>query len=648
MGSYGRHKQGGTVTTTPERPDEGRTEADATTPPAVPSSAAEQSALPSAHPQAATTEPLHPQAATTEPLAPGPLGVAPAAASAAPAQPFAPPSAPPVPAAPAQQFGPPTSVQPYPGAPHAGQPAAQPYAGQPYAGQPYPGAPYAGQPAGQPYPGAPYAGQPAGQPYPGAPYAGQQAGQPYAGQPAGQAYAGQPPALPATQPPVPGAPTATAEATAPRRRRWLPVLATLVIVALLAVAAVAVASHGLGRASLAGSTVQPGSIATLGSSDNEAVPVAGSTSSNPDWPAVVNAVQSSVVAIDVETSSGEALGSGVVADASGHVVTNNHVVDGEQKIQVTLDDGRVFDATVVGTDATTDLAVLQITDAPDDLVAAEFGDSSKVAVGESVMAVGNPLGLANTVTTGIVSAVDRPVSTATEDGDAVVTNAIQIDAAVNPGNSGGPLFNARGEVIGITSSIATLSSESGSIGLGFAIPSNLVQNVAGQIIDTGSAQHAFLGVGLDDGTATADGVTRRGALVKTVTEDSPASAAGIKVDDVIVAIDGNVVGGAESLTAFVRAMSSGDEVTLTIVRDGKALDITATLAARQETTATPNDSGSGNGNGSDEGSGNGSGDGLGNGSGNGSGNGLPGDMTPEQLWEWLQQQGGNGSGNGQG
>ena len=135
------------------------------------------------------------------------------------------------------------------------------------------------------------------------------------------------------------------------------------------------------------------------------------------------------------------------------------------------------------------------------------------------MAVGNPLGLANTVTTGIVSAVDRPVSTAGENSsEATVTNAIQIDAAVNPGNSGGPLFDAQGQVIGINSSIATLSSESGSIGLGFAIPVDLVKNIAAQLVEDGTAEHAFLGVGLSDGTATADGVTRRGAVVESVSD----------------------------------------------------------------------------------------------------------------------------------
>jgi putative serine protease PepD len=236
------------------------------------------------------------------------------------------------------------------------------------------------------------------------------------------------------------------------------------------------------------------------------------------------------------------------------------------------------------------------------------------------MAVGNPHGQANTVTTRLDSAREPPVST-TEDGssDTVVTNAIQIDAAVNPGNSGGPLFDAQGKVIGITSSIATTSSESGSIGLGFAIPVNLADMIAGQLIEDGTAEHAFLGVGLTDNTATADGVTRAGAQVQTVTSGSPAASAGIKEGDVIVAIDGKSVAGAESLTGYVRAYASGDKVTLTLVRDGTSLDVDVTLAVREETTSS--DSGSGSGD---------------------SGSTDPRNMTPDELWQWFQQQQGGG------
>lgn len=376
-----------------------------------------------------------------------------------------------------------------------------------------------------------------------------------------------------------------AESHPVRKRGWAPVVGAAVIAAVLASAGTA------GVVSLMDdNSPQPSSLSQVGQKPDESprnVPVADSTSQNPNWEAVTKAVSPSVVSLQVSTGQGQAEGSGVIFDADGHILTNNHVVAGAEQIQVTLSDGRIFEAKVVGTDPTTDLAVVQLQNPPDDLKPATLGDSDKVSVGESVLAVGNPLGLANSATTGIVSAVDRPVSASGEGGGAsVVTNAIQIDAAVNPGNSGGPLFNAQGEVIGITSSIATLSGgESGSIGLGFAIPVNLAKNIGQQLIDSGSAQHAFLGVSLTDATTTADGVTRRGAKVEQITSGSPAEKAGIKVDDVIVGIDGDAVGGAESLTGFVRERDADQPATITLVRDGKTVEIPVTLAA-QPTTST--------------------------------------------------------------
>ena len=362
-------------------------------------------------------------------------------------------------------------------------------------------------------------------------------------------------------------------------------------------------------------------------------------------------MQPSVIAIETTTSGGTALGSGVVIDDEGHIVTNNHVVVGAQggEVQVTLTDGRIFTAKVVGTDPTTDLAVVKLVDPPSDLEPAALGDSSQVRVGAAVMAVGNPLGLQNTVTTGIVSAVDRPVSTQSEDGSqATVTNAIQVDASVNPGNSGGPLFDAQGRVIGINSSIATTSQQSGSIGLGFAIPVNLVKTIAGQLVESGTARHAFLGVGLDDGTATVDGATRAGAVVKQVNEGSPAAKAGLQVGDVVVGIDGKAVGGAESLTAYVRSYASGSSVTLTVVRDGKASDVDVTLATREDTTAGGQQGGGQQG--GDEQGGQQGGDQQGDqqggpGFGGQDGSQLPDlqNMTPDELWQWLQE---NGVGQG--
>ncbi|MFJ4107583.1 S1C family serine protease [Oerskovia enterophila] len=438
---------------------------------------------------------------------------------------------------------------------------------------------------------------------------------------------------------MPPAPVATEAApAAPKKNRtWIPVVGAAAAAAVLASAGTA----GL-LSVLDGSGSAPSSLASVGENkENTTVPVASSTSENPDWQAVTSAVAPSVVSIQVTTASGGGEGSGVVIDTEGHVLTNNHVVEGAQgdTVQVTLSDGRLYEAKIVGLDPTTDLAVVKLVDPPSNLTPASFGDSDEVTVGESVLAVGNPLGLANTATTGIVSALDRPVAASGADGGStVVTNAIQIDAAINPGNSGGPLFNAQGEVIGITSSIATTSSQSGSIGLGFAIPVNLAKNISAQLIESGTAEHAFLGVSMTDATATADGVTRRGAEVKQVSEGSPAAEAGLEVGDVIVAIDDTAVSGAESLTGFVRERATGDVVKLTVVRDGKAIDVDVTLAAK------PTEESTGSGSGSDQGSSGQDGSGQLPGSGQVPGDGQDGsDQTsPNNVpnpFDWFNGQG---------
>ncbi|GAA4725123.1 hypothetical protein GCM10023216_14220 [Isoptericola chiayiensis] len=379
-----------------------------------------------------------------------------------------------------------------------------------------------------------------------------------------------------------------------QRTRWVP------LVAVAAGAAVVASTATAGLITVLDDGTTTSSLAEVGSSEqSDAAPVASSTSENPDWQAVTSAVAPSVVAIQVTSQAGGSEGSGVVIDEAGHVLTNNHVVSGaaNDTVQVTLSDGRLYEATIVGTDPTTDLAVVQLTDPPEDLQPAAFGDSDSVQVGDSVLAVGNPLGLANTATTGIVSALDRPVAASGEDGsDVVVTNAIQIDAAVNPGNSGGPLFDAQGRVIGITSSIATMSSgmnsSSGSIGLGFAIPVNLATNVSDQLIEDGTAEHAFLGVSLTDATAAADGVTRRGAEIVEVTSGSPAAEAGLQAGDVIVAVDEDSVNGAESLTAYVRERAAGESATITYVRDGQTGSVDVSFAVREETVSDSGSSGS--------------------------------------------------------
>ena len=283
-----------------------------------------------------------------------------------------------------------------------------------------------------------------------------------------------------------------------------------------------------------------------------------------------------------------------------------------------LADGRTYRATIVGTDPATDLAVLAVQQPPKDLVPATFADSSQVRVGDPVMAIGNPLGLSSTATTGVVSALNRPVTTAAEapqqrtrssrtaaagpaaadrsrtrssragqaqpQAEQVVTDAIQTDAAVNPGNSGGALVDSAGRVIGITSSIASLGAsgggQAGSIGLGFAIPANEAKDVAQQLIATGSVQHAYLGVTLADGTATVDGAQRAAAVVGTVTPGSPAAKAGLQAKDAVVAVDGRPLEGATSLVAQVRGQRPGTGIDLTVVRAGTPQTLHLTLAAK--------------------------------------------------------------------
>ena len=426
--------------------------------------------------------------------------------------------------------------------------------------------------------------------------------QPYQGQ---QTHLGSPytsvPTTPGGYAPA-GAPTgesfyaaskpAGTESGAKKRRGpgWFALVASVLVASLLgaggAVGAIKVLDARDGGASQR-STAAPTAIAT-----GSTTQTVNSTGQAPDWEAVSAAVSNAVVSIAVATDKGNALGSGVIFDKEGHIITNNHVVAGASQIQVTLADGRVYDAETTGTDPATDLAVIQLKDAPDNLTVAQLGDSDKLATGQDVMAIGNPLGLSSTVTTGIISALNRPVvNSQNEDGSgdsAVYTNAIQIDAAINPGNSGGPLFDEKGRVIGITSSIATMGRSgggeggSGSIGIGFAIPVKLADKVAKQLIKSGAATHAYLGVTLDTDGATADGEKRAGAKITSVESGSPADKAGLKTNDVVVAIDGKTTAQGSALTGYVRQYSANDKVKLTVIRNSKKQDIDVTLAERKD------------------------------------------------------------------
>ncbi len=361
-----------------------------------------------------------------------------------------------------------------------------------------------------------------------------------------------------------------------------------------AVALIAVLAAGAGG--LSGWAVNAGGDSDSASSSpsSTVTKVVQGSSSAPDWTATASAVSDSVVSISIRSSNGTAAGSGVVLDSKGNIVTNNHVVASASgsDIQVALGD-RTYTATVVGTDPSSDLAVIRLSSPPKSLKPISFGNSDKLSVGAPVMAIGNPLGLSGSVTTGIISALNRPVSTSSSDqqsssgDDVVVTNAIQTSAPINPGNSGGALINAGGQLIGINSSIASLSSgssssQSGSIGIGFAIPANLVKNITDQLISTGKAKHAFLGLTTQDATATVDGVQVNGAGVRSVESGAPADKAGVREGDVVIKVNSTTVTSGEGLVGLVRSRKVGEKVTLTLVRDGAEQKVSATLAAAQE------------------------------------------------------------------
>ena len=373
-----------------------------------------------------------------------------------------------------------------------------------------------------------------------------------------------------------------------------PKTACNVVVAVVAALVAAVLCLGVGYAAITNGWVHvptSSSMTSISSNQSGSGSAKAKSGEAVDWTAVAKEVSNSVVSIQTATSEGTAKGSGAIVSDKGYIVTNNHVISGAQQIQVTLANGTIYSAQVVGTDTTTDLAVIKLDNPPSDLKAVEFADSDDLAVGEAVMAIGNPLGYDDTATTGIVSALNRPVTVTDDNNNAIVTNAVQIDAAINPGNSGGPTFNAAGQVIGINSSIASTASSSssaGSIGIGFAIPSNLVKRVANEIIENGSVQHVALGITIKSSTVEADGVTRGCAQVQSVVDGGPASKAGVKAGDSIVAFNGKAVNNNYSLLGYVRASAMNDKVTLTIVRDGHTMDLEVTLNQEESSSSSSN------------------------------------------------------------
>jgi putative serine protease PepD len=301
---------------------------------------------------------------------------------------------------------------------------------------------------------------------------------------------------------------------------------------------------------------------------------------------IAASVQDSVVSITTE--SGE--GSGVILTADGYIVTNNHVVATAQGTTVTVifANGQKATATIVGTDPRTDLAVVK-TSGVSDLHAAKFGSSANMQVGDTVLAIGSPLGLEGSVTAGIISAKDRTIQSSSDEGQqespfgssqqqqsasTTMSGLLQTDAPINPGNSGGALVNTNGEVIGINSAIATQGQSSGNIGLGFAIPSDKAKQVADDLMAGRKVSHAALGVSVTD-------AENGGALVSTVTANSAASKAGLQQGDVITAVDGKAIQDSNDLVAAVQAGSVGQKMSIDYTRSGSKKQATATLTEAQ-------------------------------------------------------------------
>jgi S1-C subfamily serine protease len=293
------------------------------------------------------------------------------------------------------------------------------------------------------------------------------------------------------------------------------------------------------------------------------------------------------------STSGRALGSGFVVDKTGHVVTNYHVIEGADEIRVSFSNRDTVEAELVGTDPSTDLAVLRVDTSASALTALSLGDSDKVRVGDQVVAIGNPFGLARTATAGIVSALQRLI---TAPNRFTIDHVIQTDAPINHGNSGGPLLNARGQVIGVNTQIETGGISTGNVGIGFSVPSNTVKDVVAQILRTGRVDHAYLGI---SGHAITSEVAEtyklpveKGVIVATVTDGSGAHKAGLKAGetdvvvagetyvlggDIIVGIDGKSISSVEELRDAISEHAPGQKVRLTLFRDAKKTSVIVTL-----------------------------------------------------------------------
>ena len=352
---------------------------------------------------------------------------------------------------------------------------------------------------------------------------------------------------------------------------WPVVAATALVVGLIG---------GTVGGALVSSTVTGGyqGVPALGGSGAEPPPL---DPENGSVAGVAQALLPSTVQIVTQGGSGaagDATGSGFVADRQGHVITNNHVVAAvrdQGRIEVIDNDGRSHDATIVGRSPVYDIAVLDV-DGAEKLHPASLGSSRSMNVGDTVVAIGSPLGLSSTVTAGIISALDRPVTTGDEKESSFI-NAVQTDAAINPGNSGGPLVNLRGQVVGVNSAIATtggFAGSAGNIGVGFAIPMEQVKITASQILRTGEAKYPVIGAQVNTGTRG------DGAEIVDVPSGTPASRAGLEKGDVVVAVDGKPVGDGIGLIVAIRSHQPGETVKLTVRHDGGLETVDVTLDAK--------------------------------------------------------------------
>ena len=334
--------------------------------------------------------------------------------------------------------------------------------------------------------------------------------------------------------------------------------------------------------------------------EDTTLPEVVSAKALPSVVSITTTIESTGLAMGGSDESSGSIGSGVILDTDGNILTNYHVIEGATDIVVTLDDGTSLEAELVGSDESSDLAVIRVKDASSaNLTPIEVGDSDALAVGEWVMAIGSPFGNEQSVSTGIVSALYRSTALPSTSGSSIYANMIQTDAAINPGNSGGALVNDKGELIGINSVIESYSGSSS--GVGFAIPVNYAINIAEQIVDGKTPVHPYLGVSL----ATVNALNARqnglsvdaGAYVSDITADGPAAAAGIQKGDIITAVDGDAVASADGLIIELREHEVGDKVTMTVVRGKDEVEVEVELGSDEALQAEQEDVSQDTGNG---------------------------------------------------